>query len=307
MLRESITWARSHEYPVVILGGGSNVLVSADGVRGLVIQPHFKNISYEKRENETLVTVGAGVVLDELIAELVYRELWGLENLSAIPGSVGAVPVQNVGAYGVEAKDVIERVEVYDMVSDTLKIFSNAECAFEYRNSLFKREEGQRYVIVNVTFVVQEAPRPCIAYKDLLEYFGNEAHPTIHAIRTAVMEIRSKKLPDWHTIGTAGSFFKNPIVPKRVYEALRETYSGLPGFPEAHGNIKISLGWILDVVCHLRGYRMGNVGLYEKQALVLVCEEGATAYDVEMFAREVTERVYEKTGILIEQEVRTLA
>ncbi len=303
-LEEVVAWAQHEGHTITLLGGGSNVLVSEEGVHGLVIRYVSAGITYEECEDTVRVTADAGVVLDTLIEELVSKKLWGLENLSAIPGTVGAVPVQNVGAYGVEAKDVIESVRVFDCEEKSVRTLTNAACTFAYRDSLFKKAEGSRYIILSVTFRVSRTPAPHIAYKDLTEYFGVDTHPSLSAIREALITIRGKKMPDWHTVGTAGSFFKNPIVARDVYEALVQKYPELPGFPEQNGDVKVSLGWILDKVCGLKGYKEGKVGLYEKQALILVCERGATAREVTDFVSHIIARVQEKTGITIEAEVR---
>jgi UDP-N-acetylmuramate dehydrogenase len=303
-LRAAVLWARAQGHKITILGGGSNMLVSERGVHGFVIHLTSQNVVYVDEGEYVQATADAGVVLDELIKELVEKELWGLENLSAIPGTVGAVPVQNVGAYGVEGKDVITSVCAYDIVHDVFKIFSNTECAFAYRDSFFKKMDGAKYIITSVTFKVSKSATPRLAYKDISEYFGANAHPTLSEIREAITIIRSKKLPDWHTVGTAGSFFKNPIVSAAVFATLKAEYPELPGFPEQNGDVKVSLGWILDKICNLRGYREGNVGLYEKQALVLVCEKGSTAREVRMFVEKIIARVHEHIGITIEPEVR---
>ncbi len=305
-VQDAVMWAREHGHTITILGEGSNVLVSEEGVRGLTIHLISQRIAYTHEGDTVQVTADAGVILDTLIVELVRKGLWGLENLSAIPGSVGAVPVQNVGAYGVEAKDVIHAVTVFDCESYEIKTLTNAECQFAYRDSLFKKAEEAQYIIIAVTFVVSQVPKPHLTYKDITDYFGSNSTPTLEEARDAIIEIRSKKLPDWHTVGTAGSFFKNPIVTSDVFAQLRARYPELPGFPEQNGDVKISLGWILDKVCHLRGYREGNVGLYEKQALVLVCEKGSTAHEVQQFIENIIMRVEKETGIVIEPEVRML-
>ncbi|QQR64949.1 UDP-N-acetylmuramate dehydrogenase [Candidatus Kaiserbacteria bacterium] len=306
VLEEVVIWAKREGHPITLLGCGSNVLISENGIRGLVIRYVASEIAYEERADVVRVTADAGVILDALIHELVLKDLWGLENLSAIPGHVGAVPVQNVGAYGVEAKEIIESVFVYDTSCGQTRTLTNTECAFGYRDSLFKKAEGSKYIILSVTFTVVHMRAPRLTYKDLTEYFGTQTQPSLHEIREAIITIRGKKLPDWHEIGTAGSFFKNPIVPLAVYEALVQRYPELPGFPQQDGDVKVSLGWILDRVCGLKGYREGKVGLYEKQALVLVCEHGATAREVTDFVARIIALVYEKTSIVIEPEVRML-
>ena len=302
-LRAFSQFAQENQLPLRVLGSGSNVLVSDHGVHAVVVRPLFSEIVYAKEDGDVLVTAGAGVVLDVLVADCVAQGLWGLENLSAIPGTVGALPIQNVGAYGVEAKDVVVSVSVYDPHLDAIIEMSNAACAFAYRDSFFK-QDGKHLIITAVTFRVSRAPRPTLAYKDLAMRFGDTGTlPTLHAIRAAIIEIRCAKFPDWHSIGTAGSFFKNPIIPRVQYEALRATYPDMPGFSDGAEHIKVALGWILDHVCGLRGYMEGKVGLFEAQALVLVCARGATAEDIVAFSEKVIADVYTKTKINIEREV----
>ncbi len=305
-LRAAVSWAREHSQPVTILGGGSNVLISDEGVRGLVIRMCDTRVTFEEGDVHVCVTAQAGVVLDALIADTVARSLWGLENLSAIPGTVGAVPVQNVGAYGVEAKDVVESVTVYDMASDEIRVLTNEACAFGYRDSYFKSAEGKKLVILAVTFLLTRAPNRKLSYKDLVEYFSNIAEPSLLEIRTGVTAIRSKKFPDWHTVGTAGSFFKNPHVSLVLYKELCIQFPGLPGFPDGNDVVKVSLGWILDHVLHMKGFRKGHVGLFEKQALVLIGYEGVTAKEIYAFSAEIIDAVKTKTGIVVSREVQVL-
>jgi UDP-N-acetylmuramate dehydrogenase len=262
----------------------------------------LKGVAYDCKSEDVRVTVGAGVALDTLIDEVVERGMWGLENLSAIPGSVGAVPVQNVGAYGVEASDVIHEVYAYDCSTHEEVVLTRDACRFGYRDSLFKQNEGKRYIITAVVFRLSRIPSPHLGYKDLAVRFPTGDMPTLSTIRDAVIEIRKEKFPDWHTVGTAGSFFKNPVITRAHYAELCERYPELPGFPYA-GGIKIPLGWILDRVLNLRGYREGSVGLYEKQALVLVHHGGGTANEIYAFSERIITRVYEATGVQVEREV----
>lgn len=302
-LREVVTWAEENKHKVTVLGGGSNVLVRDEGIQGLVLRVCIFGTTYEVLDNESMcVTVGAGVLLDDLVKELVEKKLWGLENLSAIPGTVGAVPIQNVGAYGVEASEVITKVTVYDKETNELHEIDRVACVFGYRDSLFKKEEGKRYIILSVTFKVSTIANPKLAYKDLREIFGEEV-PDIAQVRNAVCKIRAQKFPDYTIIGTAGSFFKNPIITHKEFERLCATYPELPGFPHGEEMVKISLGWILDKVCNLKGYSEGEVGLYEKQALVLFCTKGIAADNVVSFSEKIIENVFQKIGIRIEREV----
>lgn len=303
-LREAVSWAKERGLSVRVLGGGSNLLISDQGVSGLVIKNEIGGIAYENDgSSSVLVTAGAGVVFDDLIQDNVERGYWGLENLSSIPGSVGATVVQNVGAYGVEVGRLIESVRVYDMSKSVFVDLDAAACRFGYRDSFFKTEIGRQYVIVGVTFRLSLVPQPRLEYRDLAQRFAESEHLLQSEIRQAVISIRSQKFPDWTQVGTAGSFFKNPIVDRQEYERLLIEYSELPGFAEADGRVKLSLGWILDHVCSLRGHHEGHVGLYDKQALVLVNLGGATAQEIENFAQKIAQKVFEKTNITIEWEV----
>jgi len=303
-LKEAVSWANTYGHPITILGGGSNVLVADEGVQGLVIVNEIKNTTYKEDEDDVLVEAGGGHIFDLLVAEAASRDLWGLENLSAIPGTVGASPIQNIGAYGTEVSSCIEKVFAYDSVKEIEKVFTNKECAFAYRDSFFKKPEGKKYIVTSVVYRLSKKGTPNCSYKDLKNYFG-EKKPTLSEVRSAVIDIRSKKFPDWTKEGTAGSFFKNPIVTEATYSALQEKYPEIPGFFTEKGDVKIPLGWILDVVLKLKGTtnKLGTVGTYQKQALVIVNKNGATKKDVDMFAEEVVQKVFDATGITVEREV----
>lgn len=305
-LREAVLYAKDNALPLVVLGGGSNVLVPDTGIHALAVQPLFTTVTYTDEDAYTvLARVGAGVVLDTFIAETVVQGLWGLENLSSIPGSVGGVPVQNVGAYGVEAKDVVSSVTVFDRETGISTELTNEECRFAYRTSLFKHEEGRRYIITHVSFRLSRNPIPKVSYKDLATRFAQVEGVTQSDIRNAVIEIRRGKFPDWHVVGTAGSFFKNPIIEEEAFTMLKERYPDMPGFPH-NGKVKVSLGWILDHVLHLKGYRVGSVGLYEAQALVLVTYGESSGTEILTFSERVIEKIFDATGISVEREVVVL-
>lgn len=303
-LKEAVAWAKAHTRPITVLGEGSNVLIADEGIKGLVIKNEIGGISTKETEDKVHVTAGAGVHWDELVADTVARGLWGFENLSGIPGTAGATPVQNVGAYGVEVSERIAVVRVYDIQTETCKELTLAECMFAYRDSVFKHEEGKRYIVVAVTYVLHRQPSPNLTYKDLSEYFS-ERKPTLENIRRAVIEIRKGKFPDLRKVGTAGSFFKNPVISRAKFEELRARYATLPGFDTKDG-VKIPLGYVLDRVLGLRGMQEGDVGTYEHQALVLVNHGNASAREVEAFAGNIERKVFEATGIRIEREVRSL-
>lgn len=295
--------ARAHSQPVTILAGGSNVLVSDNGVVGCVIVNKLRGCTYEELGDDVRVTALAGEQLDDLVATTVERGYWGLENLSHIPGSVGATPIQNVGAYGVEVSSLIESVEAISISTGEVRIFSNTECMFSYRESYFKTIDGKDWVVVSVTYLLSKKPLPKITYADLAARFSDVV-PTAAMVRAAVIEIRSEKFPDWQVVGTAGSFFKNPTITVAHYEKLQNKYPALPGYYSTDKlSVKVSLGWILDKVCNLRGMHKDNVGCYDKQALVVVRYNEASTTDVVNFANEVIALVKEKTNITIELEV----
>ena len=298
---------RAHDgkLPVFILGKGSNILVADEGFRGIVIKNEIRGMEFGSEDNGVVcVTVGAGETWDDLVAETVRRNLHGIENLAAIPGTVGAAPVQNIGAYGVEIASTLVSVRVLDTTTLACVEFSNKECQFAYRDSRFKHEKG-RYVIVQVTLRLVKGGKTDIGYKDLKDFFtGKNESPGIKEVRDAVIGIRGNKLPDWKRIGTAGSFFKNPIISKNQFEKLSAQYPGLPGYPTKDTQlIKVPLGWILDNICEAKGLRMGPVGTYEKQALVIVAQPGSSAAAVINFQNELIRRVKERTGIQVEREV----
>jgi len=305
-LRAAVDFATTKQLPLFVLGGGSNVLVSDAGYDGVVVYMQVRGVSYtDVSETQVEVTAAAGEVFDDLIAETTKRGIWGLENLSAIPGTVGATPVQNVGAYGVEVADSIVSVTVMNRLTGGIEVLTNAECHFGYRDSCFKHERGATYIITAVTFLLSRVPQPQLSYADLALL---EAHEelTPDIIRAAVTDIRAAKFPDWTVVGTAGSFFKNPIIINEEADRLHARYPELPLYPTADGQVKVSLGIILDKICGLRGYTKGTVGLYEKQALVLVAAVGTTTKEILAFADEIRERVYEKTQLVIEHEVNLL-
>lgn len=299
--------------PVFILGGGSNILVDDAGFSGLVVKMNVKGIDFT--DDGKKIRVGAGENWDEFVGQSVSRGFSGAENLSGIPGTVGAAPVQNIGAYGAEVAAIVDSVRVFDAQENSWKTFSAAECGFEYRDSIFKKAKG-RYVIASVIFnLAKAAPAAAvnIGYKDLADYFvasnnDGKTAPTPADVRTAVLAIRAKKLPDVREIGTAGSFFKNPIIPAAHFSELKKQYPDMPSFPAGEGKVKVPLAWILDHVCGYKGVTKGAVGTYKNQALVIVNNfsqaNGATASEIKKFAAEITAAVKEKTNIDIEPEVQ---
>lgn len=290
----------------MVLSGANNVLFSGD-YSGLVLRPTDKTIDIiESGDDTALVRAGAGVDWDDFVQWSVEQQLWGLENLSLIPGMVGAAPIQNIGAYGVEVKDAIVEVEAFDLASATPNIYKASECNFGYRESIFKRELKGRVVVTSVLFRLSRLATPRLEYGDLnreVEALGGD---TIENIRKAVISIRQSKLPDTAELGNAGSFFKNPVVEMEVVERLLKSYPEMPTYPvPQQGYMKLAAGWLIDKA-GLKGYRSANVGVHDRQALVLVNYGGAKGEEIITFAEYIRSVVSQKFGITIEFEVNII-
>ncbi|MBI5385833.1 MAG: UDP-N-acetylmuramate dehydrogenase [Verrucomicrobia bacterium] len=307
-VREAVRLAQRHGLPTRLLGSGSNVLASDAGFDGVVIKMATRGIQETASGNSTVVvTAEAGESWDALVEFAVARGLGGLEAMSLIPGTVGAAVIGNIGAYGAEVKDTLQWAEAMDLRSGRNCQFAADECRFSYRWSHFKTAEGRGFVITRAAFALRRDAAPNLRYKDVREKLAASgvAEPTIRDVREAVISIRQGKLPDLARIGTAGSFFKNPVLPRDRYEALAIRFPGLPGFDEGNGLRKVPLGWILDKVCGMKGLQRGRVGTHPDQALVIV-NDGGTATEVEALAYEIATAVKETTGITIEWEVEHL-
>ncbi|MGG7666348.1 UDP-N-acetylmuramate dehydrogenase [Dyadobacter sp. BHUBP1] len=292
------------EIPKFILGGGSNILLTQD-IDALVIRPGIKGITVLEETEETVVLeVGAGEVWHDFVMHCVDNGYGGVENLSLIPGTVGAAPMQNIGAYGVEIKSVIESVEAVDIESGEKRIFSNAECEFGYRESIFKKALKHQYVITGATFRLSKKPVLNVAYGDVqktLQEMGAE-NPTIRDISEAIMQIRRSKLPDPAEIGNAGSFFKNPEIPVTQFAQLRETFPEVPGYPVDAETVKVPAGWLIERA-GWKGYREGEIGVHARQALVLVNYGGGTGAQIKALAEKIQASVAERFGIRLNAEV----
>ena len=289
-----------------------DILILARGVlftqrfAGTLLKPVGKGIKIKAQiDDSVIVEAEAGVEWDDLVAWSVERDLWGMENLSLIPGTVGAAPVQNIGAYGAEAKDVIERVHFFDVEDRKHHTLGCAECRFAYRESIFKHELKGRAIITSVEFRLSKSSQPSLGYGDLAKEVELRGGATLKNIREAVCAIRQSKLPDTAVLGNAGSFFKNPIVNKEVSERLKAEYDSMPIYPVSEHKCKLAAGWLIDQA-GLKGYRKGNVGVHERQALVLVNFGGATGAEVIALSEEVREKVFAKFGINIDPEVNIL-
>jgi len=290
-----------------ILGGGSNVLFVKD-YEGLVIKnsiPGFNIIS--DNDKSAIVEVGAGVVWDELVKYCVDKNLGGIENLSIIPGSVGAAPIQNIGAYGQELKDTF--IELKGLFAETgkEKMFDISDCNFSYRDSIFKTELKNKFIITSVKLKLAKNPQVNTSYKQLKDEIQNERinNPKIEDVRRAVIKIRNQKLPDPKEIGNAGSFFKNPIVAKEKYLILHKSFPDMINYPMNGNHIKIAAGWLIEN-CGWKGRRNGNVGTYKDHALVIVNYGNATGDEILVFEMHIKQSVEFKFGIRLENEVNII-
>lgn len=302
-LRELFLSSEFKNNKKLFLGGGSNVLFTKP-FEGLVILNKLKGVSIvEDLEESVLVRAMGGEVWHDLVLFAITHGYWGIENLAFIPGTVGAAPIQNIGAYGVELKDVLESVEAFEIDTGKKLIFSNTECCLGYRDSFFKNEGKDKYFISAITLRLSKVPKPKITYKILQEYLkNNNIEPNSpKKISDAVTNIRKNKLPDPKDIGNVGSFFKNIFIDSEKLKELKITFPDIPFFEE-DGKIKISSAWLIEK-CGWKGKRNGNVGVHEKQALVLVNYGKAEGQEIEALAEAITDSVYLKFGLKLKPEV----
>jgi UDP-N-acetylmuramate dehydrogenase len=293
--------------PLLILGGGSNILFTGN-FKGTILYPELYGIIKEKDETgsgNVIVSAGAGVNWDEFVAWTVSQGLGGVENLSLIPGKVGATPVQNIGAYGVEVKDLIEKVKTISITDGSVRFFSNEECEFGYRNSFFKDRGKGRYLVTRVYYRLVTSPVLNLSYESLKEEVNKLGKETLQNVRQGVINIRRSKLPDPEIIGNAGSFFKNPVVRISEGEILKKEYPDMPVYKDREGYIKLASGWLIDR-CGWKGKRKGDAGVHEKQALVLVNYGNATGKEIYSLSDEIKESVFHKFGIALEREVEVI-
>lgn len=290
----------------MVLSGGNNILFTQD-YDGVILCPVAEQIELlGEEQGRVRVRVGAGREWDELVAWAVERGLWGVENLSLIPGKAGAAPVQNIGAYGAEAKDVIRRVRFYDVEADAMRTLEYEECRFGYRESIFKQELKGRVVITEIEIELTREANPRLGYGDVEREVERLGGATLRNIREAICAIRRSKLPDTAVLGNAGSFFKNPVVERAVAEELLTRYPDMPHYATADPErVKLAAGWLIDRA-GLKGYRAGRVGVHERQALVLVNHGGATGAEVIELARKVQAEVKKQFGVEIDTEVNIL-
>ncbi len=294
--------------PRMILGGGSNILFTKK-YPGLLIHNKIKGKEIIRNyKHHVHISAGAGENWHELVCWAIENDLGGIENLSLIPGTVGAAPIQNIGAYGVELKDVLVRLEAMELKTGAIHIFKNKDCQFGYRDSIFKRQLKGRYCITKVILRLQKAPhRLHTAYgaiRKVLEENGNTDFG-IRELSAAIIKIRQSKLPDPKKIGNAGSFFKNPIVAARKFKKLNNLYPKMPHYPQSDGKVKIPAAWLIDQ-CGWKGKRKGNVGCHINQPLVLVNYGGGTGKAIQKLSEAIQQSVVEKFGIKLSAEVNII-
>ncbi|MFN0257438.1 UDP-N-acetylmuramate dehydrogenase [Pedobacter ureilyticus] len=294
------------ENKLLVLGGGSNMLFTKD-YDGLVLKISIKGIDVKEEGDDVLVTAGAGEVWDSLVKYCVAKGYAGIENLTLIPGTVGASPIQNIGAYGVEIKDVFDSCTAFEIATGQIKTFSKADCEFSYRESVFKGKLKGQFIVTSVTYRLSRTGNLQTHYGAINSELErrNISEPTMADVSEVVAAIRVSKLPDPSTIGNAGSFFKNPIIDKAVFDELLPQFPDMPHYPAPDGRVKLAAGWLIET-CGFKGLVDGNTGTWKNQALVLVNHGGATGQEVYRFSEKIINTVQQKFGVLLEREVNIL-
>lgn len=302
-LREALNLASGWDGPLLHIGAGCNLLFCGD-YHGTVL--HSANRSFEvleKAGDTVLVRAGSGLDWDSFLLQCLENGFFGLENLSGIPGETGSSAVQNIGAYGVEVCERIERVEVLDVESGQKRVFAADECAYGYRDSIFKRPDHKHFIVLAVCYRLSTVFEPVLTYAPLSRMSPDGL--TAMDIRAEVLSLRSSKLPDPAVLGNAGSFFMNPVVPLSKARALAAEYPDIPQYPATDGFVKLSAAWMIDR-CGWKGRTMGQAGVYERQPLVLVNLGGATGEEVLSLAHAVIDSVYDKFGVYLRPEVNAI-
>jgi len=292
-------------WKILILGEGSNLLFIND-FQGLVINPNIPGIriTHEDRNNIWL-EAGAGVVWDSLVEYAVFNDWGGIENLSLIPGKVGAAAVQNIGAYGMEIRNRIESVTGFDLETQTEYSIEVADCQYDYRNSIFKNQLKDRFIITSVVVKLDKFPEFILNYGDLKAETEKLGEINLQNLRQTVIRIRESKLPDPKVTGNAGSFFKNPVIDAQLAEQLLTAYPKMPHYPASEGKTKLAAGWMVEQ-CGWKGFRRGDAGVHEKQALVLVNYGNATGKEIYDLSEEIKQSVQQKFGVELEREVNVI-
>ena len=305
-LREALAFARTENLPLLILGGGSNIVLR-DDFPGLVV--HIKSQGREvvtEDDEYVWLKVAAGENWHQLVEYSLDNALYGLENLSLIPGSVGAAPIQNIGAYGVEIKELVAELSALNIRSGLLVTFTNESCHFAYRDSIFKQALKDQYVITSVTFRLHKQPRLNLTYPALRAAFADMVESDIspQQVSAAVIHIRQSKLPDPAVIPNVGSFFKNPVIDQAQYDSLRMRYANIVAYPVTDNQIKLAAGWLIDQV-GWRGKEVDGAAVHEQQALVLTNPHKSSGAVVLALAELIRQSVFEQFGVMLEMEPRT--
>lgn len=306
-LKEALNFAHQHILNVLILGGGSNLLFIKD-YEGLVIHVDLKGIEVIEEDNSSVtIKAAAGEIWHDLVLMAVSNNWAGIENLSLIPGSVGAAPIQNIGAYGVELKDTFISLEALERSTAKVQTFTKEECKFGYRDSIFKNEAKGNYIITSVQLRLQKNGKPTLEYKALKEYLSEREidNPSIREVSNAVIAIRQSKLPDPDEIGNTGSFFKNPVISAAQFKQLEAEYPTIPSYKISETHIKVPAGWLIEQA-GWKGKRKGDAGVHSKQALVLVNHGNATGEEIWNLAHAIQLSVSEKFNISLTPEVNII-
>ncbi|MGP1923509.1 MAG: UDP-N-acetylmuramate dehydrogenase [Arsenophonus sp. NEOnobi-MAG3] len=292
--------ARLKGWPVLLLGGGSNVLFISD-FDGLVILNQITALEITESSQEWFIHVGAGNNWHKLVEVLIKNGIYGLENMALIPGSVGAAPIQNIGAYGLEFKDVCQYVDIVDLNNGKQYCLDANACQFSYRDSIFKHKYCENFAVVSVGLKLNKLWKPVLTYVGLSSLVAQIV--TAETIFDIVCKIRKSKLPNPFLVGNAGSFFKNPIISSMAANEIKARYPRCPEYPQTNDTVKLAAGWLIDQ-CNLKGYQHGGAAVYREQALVLINKNNATGKDIVNLARYIQKKVIEKFAIILEPEVR---
>ncbi|WP_298263097.1 UDP-N-acetylmuramate dehydrogenase [uncultured Lutibacter sp.] len=296
----------TQETDLFLLGGGSNMLLTSD-IEKLVVHLNLKGIIVNDTKSDVVfVTAEAGENWHNFVTWCISQNYGGLENLSLIPGNVGASPIQNIGAYGVEIKDTFHQLEALEIATGKIAVFTNKDCEFGYRNSVFKNKYKGKFIITNVTFKLTKKNHNInISYGAIKDYLQNIKKPTLKNISEAVISIRQSKLPDPKEIGNSGSFFKNPVVALNDFQILKTSYPKIPHYVVSENEIKIPAGWLIEQ-CGFKGKRFGETGVHKKQALVLVNYGNATGKEIYELAKKIQQTVLNKFAVSLEIEVNVI-
>ncbi|WP_294609607.1 UDP-N-acetylmuramate dehydrogenase [uncultured Gilliamella sp.] len=284
--------------PMMIIGEGSNTLFTCD-FAGTVVVNRIKGITITETQNEWCLRVGAGEIWHEVVSQTISQNIPGLENLALIPGCVGSAPIQNIGAYGVEFQKVADYVELLELASG--KIITITDGHYGYRESIFKQQYSQGYAVIYVGIKLPKQWQPVLTYGELKNF--DPQMVTAQMVFDKVCEIRRSKLPDPKVLGNGGSFFKNPVVDKKIAEQLLEKYPTMPIYPQANNQVKLAAGWLIDQ-CGLKGYQIGGAAVHQQQALVLINKHNATAQDVVALARYIRNTVLQQFSVNLSPEIR---